>query len=166
MSYHFYDMGFKDGYKKALQQLDEQQMGGGNVGGVLPGPGVLPGDVRTPGARPIGRIEKFTRPGGGRDRRSATSGDLDTQQEYGLEDGIDFFATVGPFLPYFKPGGFGQGPRPDHPMYEFWREAKPGMPAHYDVPMEFDLDGDGEISGREFRIFRRYVIDRAGNVRM
>ena len=24
MSYHFYDMGFKDGFKKALQQLDEQ----------------------------------------------------------------------------------------------------------------------------------------------
>lgn len=164
MSYHFYDMGFKDGYKKALQQLDEQR---GGMGG---GMNVLPGDVQTGpggGKPPASKISgNFPIRAGGRDRRSATSGDLDTQQEYGLEDGIDSFATGGPRIPYFKPGGFGQGPREGHPMYEFWREATPGMPAHYDVPMEFDLDGDGEISYREFRIFRQYVIDRAGNVRM
>ena len=47
MSYHFYDMGFKDGYKKALQQLDEQRMGGG----ILPGNGnPLPG---MPGGGPL-----------------------------------------------------------------------------------------------------------------
>jgi hypothetical protein len=65
MSYHFYDMGFKDGYKKALQQLDEQQMGGG----------VLPGDVQTGpggGMRPVSKIAgNFPSRAGGTNRRTA-----------------------------------------------------------------------------------------------
>ena len=62
MSYHFYDMGFKDGYKKALQQLDEQR-GGGILPGAEPGGGMNPvskiaGDFAsrgTPTARATGR---------------------------------------------------------------------------------------------------------------
>lgn len=174
MSYHFYDMGYKDGYKKAKQDLAEQakkdaknldeQLSGGGIplGGAdakyahnpswqgIQGVGGRGGRGRQSGGG-IGGNQFQTatgvrRPGGGM-RRPAGGGN-------------EFFTAQGGMIPYTQPGGF-PPPRPGSPLEPYWvppvptTPGNPGTPGYYNVPSEYDFNGDGVIDQNEWDQFRR-----------
>ena len=134
MSYHFYDMGFKDGYKKALQQLDEQRGGMGGGMNILPGNGnPLPG---MPGGGPLpSRM--------GNARRAATGGgddggvpDIRKLGEPGgatpLEPGMPKGATLRLQWPWGSaPGEFTLG---TDGIWYWTPTAEPGDPTYGDHP--------------------------------
>lgn len=153
MSYHFYDMGFKDGYKKALQQLDEQR---GGMGG---GMNVLPGDVQTGpggGMRPVSKIAgNFPSRAGGTNRRTAAvdnqdvSLDPEAAPSFPAQFPTDGFAY--PPTQFTSPPNWDQFPPGFKDKYWNDRPGSGGRLGFWDVPLDADLNGDGRLSAEEFR---------------